>query len=142
MDDKRVSITDNIGYVTISRETAEKLQRKEPVVPKDKSKTSKNSDKHNDSEALSMTVHPSVWTTAKKRAEDIAVEIIREQSFNPDADPSPETKVKIRSIASKLLVVNADMSVTVHNNIAQATAAKKAMKQAAKNTPSESTPEQ
>jgi hypothetical protein len=138
VDDKRVSITDNISSVTISRTTADKLQRKEPVIRQ--GKPSKNPGKHNDSEALSMTVHPSVWAAARERAEDIATVIVREQSVNPDTELSPEAKVKIRTIANRLIVINDDLSVTVHNNIAQATTAKNAAKQAKKDTPSESTP--
>lgn len=87
-----------------------------------------------------MTVHPSVWAAAKKRAEDIAAVIVREQSVNPDTGLSPEAKVKIRTIANRLIVVNDDMSVTVHNNVAQATTAKDAAKQAKKDKSSESTP--
>jgi hypothetical protein len=137
VDEKKVSITDNISSVTISRTTAEKLQRKQPIVRKDSLK--RDSDKPTDSEVQSMAVDQQIWTTARSRAEQIAANIVKAQSDDSSVEPSPEVKVKIRSTANKLIVINDDTTVTVYNTVDQATEARKAQREATQNNRSEST---
>lgn len=90
VDEKRMSITDNISSVTISRATAEQLQHKQPIARKGTLK--RNSDKPNDSEVQSMAVDITVWTTAKDRAEHIAADIVRCDADDPNAELGAEAQ--------------------------------------------------
>jgi hypothetical protein len=117
-----MSITDNISSVTISRATAEQLQHKQPIARK--STLKRSSDKPNDSEVQSMAVDITVWTTAKDRAERIAADIVRCDIDDPNAELGAEAQAKVRSIASKLLVIENDTTVTIYNNITQAAKAR------------------
>lgn len=71
-----------------------------------------------------MAVDITVWTTAKDRAEHIAADIVRCDADDPNAELGAEAQAKVRSIASKLLVIENDTTVTVYNNVAQAVKAR------------------
>jgi hypothetical protein len=133
VDEKRVSITDNISSVTISLATAEKLQRKQPVIRREPAK--RDSSTPSDSEVQFMTVDSTVWATARARAEQIASDAIRSNADDPTASPGVEARARINSYANKLIVIESDTSVTVHNNPEQARRAKEAQKNASKITP-------
>lgn len=139
VDEKRVLITDHIGAVTISPATAEKLQRKQPIIRKDSPK--RDSNKPTDSKVQSMKVHQDVWAPALKRAEEIAEDAIRSQAKDPNAKLSPEAWAKVRSMAAKLIVTHSSSCVSVENNVDKAEQVSEALKHATKTKNPDLTPE-
>lgn len=121
-----MSITDNVSSVTISRTTAEKLQRNQPVVRKDALKH--RGDKPTEGEVQSMAVNEEIWEIQRAKAETIAEEAIRSEAIDPTADLSPEAKAKVRSLASRLIVINNDSEVVVYNNTKQADEARRTLR--------------
>jgi hypothetical protein len=123
VEEKRVSITDNVQKVAISPQTAEQLQHDGKLAthtPKGKSATRKR--RHNSK--ITNITQGDIWTEALRIAMNVATQIVDDKVNGKTVDQTAKMAA-IRRTANRLIVRGADQALTVYNNTTQADIARK-----------------